>query len=273
MKRMGMNNKVLATLLGGLALLATSCTFFDSFDEDLVEAHIAKHSSESSDSSQTDVFVSSDSEDMSSSADDVSSSSKEEESSSSEEISSSSFSCDESFNDNRSNAVTKTYKLTAIGKQCWFAENLNYDMPESFCYGDDAENCKKYGRLYSWLDAVEACPEGSHLASNEEWEVLKKYISSGRADVAGFALKDNSGWLNDGNGSNEYGFSAIPGGYYNADTESYKSEGSQGFWWTSSEGTNGNLYGLFWYLKSTSKELSSMEQLKPYALSVRCILD
>ena len=50
------------------------------------------------------------------------------------------------------------YKITTVGSQVWMAENLNYYScsikDASWCYGDNAENCDKYGRLYSWTAAM-----------------------------------------------------------------------------------------------------------------------
>jgi len=273
MKSLKIKNCFLAALLAGGALLATSCTIYDDFDEDLVEAYIAEHSPAKPESSSSEKVKSSSSEETkSSSSEEVKSSSSEEpESSSSSEDA---YPCGEPFADTRSKAKIAEYKTVKIGKQCWFAQNLNYDMgEESLCAEGNDENCETYGRLYTWSDANEACPEGSHLPSTEEWAALKKYVSSGFADVAGEVLKNDSGWGEDGNGTNDYGFSALPGGYYNSSKEETLSLHSQGYWWTSSEGTNGNLFGVLWQMKSSSKELSEMEHRKDFAMSARCIVN
>jgi len=64
----------------------------------------------------------------------------------------------------------QTYSTIEINGKTWFAENLNYKTPNSWCYNDSAANGDVYGRLYTWNDAINACPKGWHLPSNEEFK-------------------------------------------------------------------------------------------------------
>jgi len=154
----------------------------------------------------------------------------------------------------------QTYRTVKIGTQIWMAENLNFKVGNSACYDDEKSNCTKYGRLYTWGAAIDSvgkygenakgcgngkhctpippvrgiCPEGWHLPDTIEWRVLIDV--AGGEDDAGKALKSKNGWKNDGNGTDEFGFSALPvggrfGGSFDGD---YFDEGLRADFWTSS---------------------------------------
>ena len=129
----------------------------------------------------------------------------------------------------------QTYRKVAIGTQTWMAENLNYDVPDDtmdVCYNNSADSCAKYGRLYDWNTAIKACPAGWHLPSEAEWDTLEEFVGGWFA--AGTELKTTTGWKDDGNGLDEYGFSALPGGHGGSDG-SFGYIGSWGTWWSATE--------------------------------------
>jgi uncharacterized protein (TIGR02145 family) len=74
------------------------------------------------------------------------------------------------------------------------------------------------------------------LPSREEWQTLIDY--AGGSSVAGKKLRAKSGW-NDyksqsGNGTDDYGFSALPGGCWSPDAK-LRFTRTAGFWWTATE--------------------------------------
>jgi uncharacterized protein (TIGR02145 family) len=124
------------------------------------------------------------------------------------------------------------YKSVAIGSQIWMAENLNYagsDGNAGKCYGNDASNCAKYGRMYVVSEV--ACPAGWHLPSNDEWNALLNFVSAN----AGTKLKSASP---DWDGTDDYGFAALPGGYCGnkcpSDNSPFTGIGTSSYWWTAS---------------------------------------
>jgi uncharacterized protein (TIGR02145 family) len=126
----------------------------------------------------------------------------------------------------------QTYRTVTIGTQTWMAQNLNYAVDSSWCYDNNADSCAKYGRLYQWAAAMGvdagyndkvfgdsvnhegACPKGWHVPRSSEWVTLENFV--GGEDIAGTVLKSTSGWIGwddeNGNGTDNYGFSALPAG-------------------------------------------------------------
>jgi len=117
----------------------------------------------------------------------------------------------------------KTYKTVVIGTQTWMAANLN---EERWCdyevYGGWL--CTKHtsGTLYNMIDNILInCPFGWHLPATAEWDALVNFVETDSKcfNCAGKKLKARSGWNNNGNGTDDYGFSALPDGYYLADRD------------------------------------------------------
>ena len=129
-----------------------------------------------------------------------------------------------------------TYKTIKIGKQTWFAENLNYNEKGSKCFNDsDDSYCKINGRQYDWETAMKVCPSGWHLPSKEEWDAL--FASAGGEKIAGKKLKAKSGWRayegKSGNGTDDFGFSALPSDIFISVVSSTTSGfGYSGMWWS-----------------------------------------
>jgi len=115
---------------------------------------------------------------------------------------------------------SKVYKFVKIGTQTWMAENLDYNASGSKCYNNSTSNCTTYGRLYDWATARNACPDGWHLPSNVDWNVLMKFVNPSCSDNsscagAGTKLKAKSGWNSYSGvpaGMDNYGF--LGGGYF-----------------------------------------------------------
>lgn len=138
------------------------------------------------------------------------------------------FGADSTMTDSRDGQIYKTVK---IGDQIWMAENLNFEVDSSYCYNDSAKYCTKYGRLYSWVAANRACLDGWHLPTIDEFETLLATV--GKQSIAGKKLKSASGWNNDGNGTDDFGFTALPAGIWYGKDKYYNYEGHHANFWSS----------------------------------------
>ncbi|MCL2260359.1 MAG: tetratricopeptide repeat protein [Fibromonadales bacterium] len=172
----------------------------------------------------------------------------------------------DAFTDSRDN---KTYKTVKIGNQTWMAQNLDYNLKGSRCYDNNDANCRKYGRMYNWKDALVACPEGWHLPSDNEWQTLLDFV--GGADFAGVKLKSKEGWNDNdgknGNGNDEYGFLALPGGY--ANVNKFIEIANFGIWWNSTASDNGTAWR-----RGMSNKIDGVGRIaisQGFFLSVRCV--
>lgn len=157
------------------------------------------------------------------------------------------------------------YRTVTIGTQTWMAENLNYQIGESKCYGDKPENCEKYGHLYTWDDAEKACPAGWRLPSEAEFESLLAAAGSSQ-DKRSQNLRAGS-WKN---GSDKFGFSALPAGFYHSDSKLFNYLGTGAEFWTSTEHTSVSAYYLF----VGGNGLAYVHHaFRDDGLSVRCLQD
>jgi uncharacterized protein (TIGR02145 family) len=187
-----------------------------------------------------------------------------------------------SFTDTRD---SMEYKTIVIGTQVWMAQNLNYNDDTSVCYKEDNSNCDKYGRLYNWAEAMEACPAGWRLPSTSDWDTLMEYVqtnndssyaSGSEASIAGMHLKATCGWSSldeqsSGNGLDTYGFAALPGGCYNGNPNSSIS-GNNGCWWSSHEDDDINEYAYFRRISYSNDNAYWVSNYKNgWRFSVRCV--
>jgi uncharacterized protein (TIGR02145 family) len=200
----------------------------------------------------------------------------------------------------------KVYNTIQVFSQCWLSENLdvgtmiwgNQEMThngiiEKYCYDNSLFNCLVYGGLYLWpemmqygtLEGIQGiCPPGWHVPADEEWKVLEGiadsqfkignpewdiYNAHRGYDVA-MNLKSTSGWYENENGTDLYGFSALPGGYRSNGTFWDSPRGCG--WWTSSQYSTSEAWSR--YIDYNKPGVSRMYYYKSsFGMSVRCLKD
>lgn len=196
------------------------------------------------------------------------------------------------------------YNVIQIGKQVWMGKNLDVEtfrngdpIPQvqnkddfrkagekkqpAWCYYEgNPKNGEKYGKLYNWYavnDPRGLAPVGWHIPSNNEITVLSKYL--GGDNKAGIKMKSSAGWKNNGNGTNESGFNALPGASHNSYGWIKGSLGTNGFWWTSTLDKYYEIFGridasaYFFSLYAEEKYLNRTTASGVSGKSVRCIRD
>ena len=201
----------------------------------------------------------------------------------------------------------KVYRTVKIGDQVWMAENLNYydaaDLnvkEKSWCFGKsdngDSTTCDVSGRLYTWAAAMDSvgawstngkgcgdgktctltatvqgvCPEGWHLPSFSEWYTLFTAVGG---STPGKVLKSQTGWNSDGNGTDAFGFSALPAGLRgvrNYDVY-FLHDGGYASFWSSTENSSDLAYSML--LDYISADAGLGNASKGLAFYVRCLRD
>lgn len=154
----------------------------------------------------------------------------------------------------------KKYKTVKIGNQVWMAENLAYKANVGR-WTNRKTSVKKHGYIYKLEAAINSCPLGWHLPSDEEWDKLVNFIINvGRKNEVETVLKSKKGWKNNNNGTDDYGFNAIP------TPDEFTT------WWTSTNASHGTTGCRS--LRHDSNKLDSFyaNRIK-YGNSVRCIKD
>ncbi len=148
-------------------------------------------------------------------------------------------------------------KEVKIGPQTWMTENLNVDKflngdpipfaetkdewisaalngEPAYCYyNNDINNVKNCGKLYNWYAVTDPrgiAPSGWKIPSDEDWKLLINTV--GGEQDAGTKMKSTFGWEENGNGSNEIGFSAFAGGIRVDRNAEFMHFRKYGHWWS-----------------------------------------
>ncbi|MCF8365541.1 MAG: carboxypeptidase regulatory-like domain-containing protein [Bacteroidales bacterium] len=212
------------------------------------------------------------------------------------------FSCGQPFTDSRDG---QSYETVPIGNQCWMKENLKWlpevspstagsnTEPYYYVYNyqgtnvteaKSTDNYQNYGVLYNWQASLNACPVGWHLPSDLEWCTLTQTIdptiscsgtglggtdAGGRMKSQRTAPEPHPRWDSPNSGANNSsGFTGLPGGYRSYNTN-FLNIGKYGYWWSSSEASDVNVWNRILY--NTSAQIDRSWDVWRQGFSVRCI--
>lgn len=152
------------------------------------------------------------------------------------------------------------YDTIQIGDQVWMKENLRtskyndgdsipsdksvdweygtvgaYTIYKDPQYPDKVKNEAKYGKLYNWhaVNSGKLAPKGWHVATRSDWDILDKFLGHLTACKK---LKTTHSWdyFKDATGTDESGFSALPGGERSWGGDTFYDLGKGAYFWTSS---------------------------------------
>ena len=164
---------------------------------------------------------------------------------------------------------TAASKRMLDGKE-WTTENLSVAAPQSYCYDDAEQNCHRYGRLYTWESAQQACQslgDGWRLPTNDEWRQLAKQYGGIRDDSTdgGYAAYEA---LRSGGSA---GLNILLGGGRAVDGQYARLE-AHGLYWTAS--ATGPRTAWVYNFGQGSRYLNRHNGVeKTWAWSVRCLRD
>jgi len=194
------------------------------------------------------------------------------------------------------------YSITLIGDYWWMTENLKStkfnDGSHIPCVKDQStwlrldssaycyyQNNVKYadtlGFLYNWyaVNSGKLCPTGWRVPADNDWIQIEgtadtKYNANDsiwnklglRGFDAGQRLKFVKGWRKGFIGTDDLGFSALPGGER---LSRFYAGGSSGFWWTCTEASASSAYyrSLIYSFELVARDTHP----KRMGFSVRCI--
>lgn len=161
----------------------------------------------------------------------------------------------------------QVYKTVEIGNKLWMAQNLNFYCRNSWCYDNEDDNCKNYGRIYTWNAAMNGqsseksrgiCPEGWHIPTDSEWLLLVKEYGQSK-DL----FKEGTS-----------GFEMPLGGCRFPDGKFDFAQKVATYWTSTADTTYSNfVFTRYAYADNKTSPLTSYSTNKTYGQYLRCVKD
>ena len=138
------------------------------------------------------------------------------------------------YTDPRDGYVYKVVKL--LDGKWWFAENLRFEIQDSWVYDNDPFHLDNYGRLYTWKAAKLAIPDGWALPDEKKWREMMLYYGA-QKHPRNLGSKPYKALIEGGNS----GFNAQLGGGRNI-VGSFLNLGDYGRYWSATEADGGDAF-------------------------------
>lgn len=149
----------------------------------------------------------------------------------------------------------------------WLDAAIN-QIPAWCFYENNAVHGKISCKLCNWYavsDPRGLAPTGYRIPKDSEWQDLIDYLNGDKA--ATLKLKSNFGWL-EGTGTNEIGFTCLPGGFRSQDGKIFQGLGYSTFLWSATLDL-----GIVWCRAffSSIDAVKRLEAKKGGGFSIRCL--
>lgn len=164
------------------------------------------------------------------------------------------------------------YEWVRFGKQLWMSQNLNFDTSVgSWCFEDDTLNCSKYGRLYSFEGAKNACPEGWQLPSDKDWDLLEKNLEGQSIEYIKMIVDNEWSLESDLDSTNvpRNSLKVLPAGTRANRGGGYADLGEFAVFWTSTKASKSRVW--LRYFSFQDDLIHRMKNDVNFGLSVRCV--
>jgi len=188
-----------------------------------------------------------------------------------------------------------TYPTIGIGGQIWMAKNLATTKFQdgtaiplvtgnttwaslstaAYCYYNNSlDNKTNYGGLYNFYTIdpsingnKNVCPTGWHVPTDMEFITLFMYLGQGQA---GQKLKESgtSHWLSSNTGTNQSGFSALPGGVRYDGNGMFDQIGYDCLFWSS---TSSGVNTVNLQISDNAANVNYTSNNKVFGFSIRCL--
>lgn len=184
------------------------------------------------------------------------------------------------------------YNTVTIGSQVWMKENLKTtklndgsSIPNvtdqtqwttlnssGYCwYDNNSGNKTTYGALYNWfaVNTDKLCPAGWRVPSDDDWTTLTQFYGGDNEASAKLKEEGTAHWAAPNTGTNESGFTGLPGGARIGFDGTFMEISTGAHWWSITEfsGSNAHYCGMV----NNNTIVYRNNDDKRNGFSVRCI--